>query len=678
MEKLNQKRKVLVIGSIPELHQLMEETLRDRFEVVHASSESEGLSKARGERPETLILGYLDPRGSSFRLHKKLREGWITKHIPQLIVDAHFPGQPEKAWTSVEAMQMDAEDYLSVEQGDATSVAQAVEALRLTEKIDGKLSEKANPLKQAILDPKTFCVTWEQIPGRGAFEMQQETVFDNVAKAAEMGRIHAISVTDNPGGNPAISTEMLCAEVKKVGTEPLVHLACRDKNRSQIESMLYGLAASGVRNILALSGDYPSPEGFEGKPKPVFDMDPVNVVRLVEAMNRGLEHYAMGKKVVLAQTDLYVGVCVSPFKQLESELMVQYYKLKKKIEAGAKFIITQIGYDARKYHELLQWLRVNHFDVPALVNVYVLPYGTAKLMNSNGIPGCVVTDKLVAELAEEAKTPDKGKAARLLRSAKLYAVAKGMGYAGAHIGGHGITSDMVEYIITKGEELFRDWEKLIPEFDYPQPEGFYLFEKDLKTGLNTSVFARRPSKPSPPLIYRLSRIAHVTLFEKKSWVFKMLRPVAKWADVSPKARAVLEFLEHLAKTVLFHCLNCGDCALFDVGFVCPMSQCPKNQRNGACGGSYQGWCEVYPTKQKCVWVQAYDRLKVYREESSLGDYIVPPCNWELWQTSSWLNFYLGRDHTAKRLGIRPPQNEAQAENRKEDKKPPKDPAPEKE
>ena len=112
MEKLNQKRKVLVIGSIPELHQLMEETLRDRFEVIHASSENEGLSKARGERPETLILGYLDPRGSSFRLHKKLREGWITKHIPQLIVDAHFPGQPEKSWTSAEAMQMDAEDYL--------------------------------------------------------------------------------------------------------------------------------------------------------------------------------------------------------------------------------------------------------------------------------------------------------------------------------------------------------------------------------------------------------------------------------------------------------------------------------------------------------------------------------------------------------------------------------------
>ena len=111
-----------------------------------------GLSKARGERPETLILGYLDPRGSSFRLHKKLREGWITKHIPQLIVDAHFPGQPEKAWTSEEAMQMDAEEYLLLSPEDFGSVAESIEALGLPEKIDVKLSERANSLKEAILE----------------------------------------------------------------------------------------------------------------------------------------------------------------------------------------------------------------------------------------------------------------------------------------------------------------------------------------------------------------------------------------------------------------------------------------------------------------------------------------------------------------------------------------------
>ena len=92
--------------------------------------------------------------------------------------------------------------------------------------------------------------------------MQQETVFDNVAKAAEMGRIHAISVTDNPGGNPAISTEMLCAEIKKVGTEPLVHLACRDKNRSQIESMLYRTGCERGEEYSCPDGGLSFPGGF--------------------------------------------------------------------------------------------------------------------------------------------------------------------------------------------------------------------------------------------------------------------------------------------------------------------------------------------------------------------------------------------------------------------------------
>jgi len=72
---------------------------------------------------------------------------------------------------------------------------------------------------------------------------------------------------------------------------------------------------------------------------------------------------------------------------------------------------------------------------------------------------------------------------------------------------------------------------------------------------------------------------------------------------------------------------------------------PENQRNGACGGSYEGWCEVYPGEKSCVYVKAYARLKNYREEENLDAQMVAPCNWDFYQTSSWINFYLGRDHS---------------------------------
>ncbi len=663
MESERTRGKVLVISSEPDFVQAAGRLLEGDFNVVQSSSEPDAWTKARQERPEAIVLGYLEPRGASYRLHQRLRAGWITKHIPLVVVDVQHPGQAGHAWTAEEAMQMEAEDYLAVDLSQAPPDDSAVLAMLrsagLREALGSKLRGKANLFKEAILDPSVFCVTWEQIPGRGAFEFQQEKLIENVVRAAEGGKIHAISVTDNPGGNPALSTEMLCAQIKKTPMEPLVHLACRDKNRNEIESMLYGVATEGVRNVLILSGDAPAAEAFGGMPKPVFDLDPVNTLRLVEAMNQGLAHNVAGKSVTLAPTDFFAGACVSPFKKLEAELMTQYAKLRKKILSGARFIITQVGYDMRKLDELLQWLTVNGFSIPVMANVYVLPYGAARTMNANGVPGSVVTDKLLADVEREKDSPDKGKAARLTRAAKQYAIAKGLKCAGAHIGGHGLTYEQVESIIDQGEELAKDWQALLPEFDYPQKDGFYFFKKDERTGLNSREPAERKSRTRVPMIYRFSRLAHATLFNEKGLLFRMLRPFAARMDGAPRTKRFFTWMEHQSKVALFGCMNCGDCALFDVAYVCPMSQCPKQQRNGPCGGSYNGWCEVYPNERQCIWVQAYNRLKPFGEEGKLSEHIVPPCNWKLWETSSWLNFYLGRDHTALRLGIKAPTKRRQ-------------------
>jgi len=655
----NGKPKILVIGSEPEFLEKAKESLEtSAYDVTVTSGGDDGLEKAKQENPDAIILGYMEPRGEAFKLHGELREGWLTKNIPLLVVDINSDQHETKGWRREEGMLMDADNYIAISGNESIPVARLLEPARIRERVNTRLRERENLLREAILDPATFCVTWEQIPGRGALELQQDELISNARKAARTGKIHGISVTDNPGGNPALSTEMLCTEIKKLGIEPLVHLASRDKNRSGLESVLHGLTAAQVRNLLILTGDFPSNEAFRGTSKPVFDLDPIHVLQLIEDMNNGLEHEVMRRKRTLTPTQFFAGACVSPFKITEAELMGQYYKLQKKIEAGAGFIITQVGYDARKLHELLQWLRVNGYDLPVVANIYVLPLGTARLMSRNGIPGCVVTDKLVAELAQETKAEDKGRAARLLRAAKTYAIAKGMGCAGAHIGGHGIGYKSVEYIIDKGEEMAPDWEKLVAEFDFPQDHGFYFFERDSKTGLNTNTPAPRPLKRPAPLLYRVSRLAHWMLFNPNSVIFKAFRRVAPAIDSSPRIRRAFGYFEHLAKVSLFGCMNCGDCALTDVAYLCPMSQCPKNQRNAPCGGSYDGWCEVYPNEKKCVWVKAYERLKAYGEQDKMATRIVPPCNWELWETSSWLNFCLGRDHSAKQMGILPPTRKA--------------------
>ena len=48
-------------------------------------------------------------------------------------------------------------------------------------------------------------------------------------------------------------------------------------------------------------------------------------------------------------------------------------------------------------------------------------------------------------------------------------------------------------------------------------------------------------------------------------------------------------------------------------------------------------------------------VALHPEEGKIGDRVVPPCDWELWETPSWLNFCLGKDHIARRMDILPPE-----------------------
>jgi len=402
---------------------------------------------------------------------------------------------------------------------------------------------------------------------------------------------------------------------------------------------------AGIRNLLVMTGDYPT-NGYKGRPKPVFDLDPVHILDMIADMNKGLESRESKGTANHQPSDFFAGAVVSPFKDTEAELLVQYYKLKKKINNGAKFIVTQLGFDARKFHEVLQFIRNYNSHIPVIGNIYILPFGTGKMMNSNQLPGCVVSDKLLSKLDQERTAKDKGVNARLLRAAKMYAFMKGMGFDGVHLGGHNIKYEQVKYVIDKGEELSADWMDFVSEFDYPQPNGFYYFEKDQNTGLNTNIPVNRSSLPADVPVgfnYKLMRSIHHIFFTPNRKLYPFMSRYYTGVK-NPRKYA----FEHILKLIGNGCQDCGDCALLDIAYLCPMSQCPKNQRNGACGGSYNGWCEVFPNEKKCIWVKAYSMLKAYNEEGELETLNIPPVNWELYQTSAWYNYYTGRDHSAVR------------------------------
>lgn len=100
--------------------------------------------------------------------------------------------------------------------------------------------------------------------------------------------------------------------------------------------------------------------------------------------------------------------------------------------------------------------------------------------------------------------------------------------------------------------------------------------------------------------------------------------------------------EQLSKKLAFDCRMCGQCILHSTGMTCPMT-CPKNLRNGPCGGVRpNGHCEVKP-EMKCVWTRAYERslkMPVYGHEMTL---LQPPVNRRLAGTSAWVNMLTGVD-----------------------------------
>lgn len=512
---------------------------------------------------------------------------------------------------------------------------------------------------QEALESGTFVVSVEAVPGRGATEPSQVKTLEEAVEIWETGMVDAVSITDSPGGTPSLLADSFASDLVARGIVPLVHVTCKDRNRNQIESELYGMQRAGIQNLLCMTGDAPT-GGWQGQARPVFDLDPITLTQLVCDMNGGMAYPRGSKLVRTAPAQFFPGAVVSPFKWTEGEVFTQLSKVKKKVAAGARFIVSQVGYDARKMQEMLMLMREEGIEVPLIANIFVLNAGTAAVMNRGGVPGCDVSDELLEILrAEKQNDADAGLQARLDRAAKMIAAARGMGYAGVHIGGANVNAQTVRYMLQKADEYAADWQAAARDVLFAPKDCFWAYQQDEKTLLNTSqraplgpdLFGQRAIRGN----YRMSRVFHRLVFVPGSPINALFRKFVGHKD-KKKGQLRHHGIEHMSKVALYGCIDCGDCGLYACGYTCPMSQCPKCQRNGPCGGSKDGWCEVFPGQRYCIWYKAYHRLKHYDKAQNMADYIVPPNNWANWQTSPWGNMVGGRDGYARRgwmPGVKP-------------------------
>ena len=484
-----------------------------------------------------------------------------------------------------------------------------------------------------INNPDRFVVTLELVPRRTPSGRSVDAILAIAKDAYADGRVSAVSITDNPGGNPYLSPDVLGHEIYNLGMDVIVHLTCRDTNRIGLESRVLQLARMGMKNILALTGDYPG-KGFGGQGAPVYDLDSVSLICMLSMLGRRLAESG-------DPDPFFTGCAVSPFKATEGEGFAQYAKLCRKVNAGASFITTQLGYDVRKYAELIRIMKNMDIGIPVVGSVYLLSPKAARVMSKGLVPGAVVSDPLFHQVQDEWKDKKHGLKLAVERTARLAVILKKLGYRGIHIGGVHRSFKTVARILDRIDEMEKTEMDIFDDFNFSSSETYYVLSD--KTNQKTSSSSVKIFSVFENLKFRFLKKVHDVFFSFNSPIAPFCRIAAGWIDRKGFGRWLSILLEDPAKGLLLSCRRCGDCGIQHLAFQCPEAECPKHTRNGACGGSKNGTCEVFPDR-RCVWVKAYHRLVSVNQTEVMANECIPPRMWELDHTSSWLNFHLKRDH----------------------------------
>src|SRR5690242_1243066 len=144
-------------------------------------------------------------------------------------------------------------------------------------------------LREKWFETSRFLIGTELVSVRGS--MAERNAIKARSFANELvasADIDWISITDNAGGNPQLAPLALGRPILYAGKEVVIHLTCKDLNRNGLESEAWQLNSEGFHNILAMTGDYPV-AGNEGLAKPVFDIDSVGLISLLNQMNQGFD-----------------------------------------------------------------------------------------------------------------------------------------------------------------------------------------------------------------------------------------------------------------------------------------------------------------------------------------------------------------------------------------------------
>jgi len=264
---------------------------------------------------------------------------------------------------------------------DENRVAQPSPRAREREHVVAPVSAEEPTELARMLAAGEFVVSVQLDPPLGG---SAAGLIDAARRIKESGAAQFVDVNDNPRARARMSGVMASVAIQRVaGIEVIPHLTPRDSTLSGLESTLLGAHAEGVRNVLAVTGDAPEAGDYPGTGS-VYDVDAVGLVELITRLNEGTDFHG---RAIDAPTSFFPGVAVNP---TADDLGLEAERFAQKVEAGARFAMTQILFDLSALDSFVE--RIGGSPVPLLVGVWPIRSLELAVRVHNETPGIVVPE----------------------------------------------------------------------------------------------------------------------------------------------------------------------------------------------------------------------------------------------------------------------------------------------
>jgi methylenetetrahydrofolate reductase (NADPH) len=410
-------------------------------------------------------------------------------------------------------------------------------------------------------------------PSAQPFESATAQMQAMARRAAEFPLLSGFAVTDRLRSERTHDPVQAASRILDVCSLPLMlHVSGKGSSEERVQELTARALSTGIRTLLFVTGDRSDLDQRDGHERHAYDrgyLDSVRMLELVSGHGRSLSAAAG----------------VNPFKYNVCDQYLQYYKMLRKLAAGAEFMVTQLGWDMRKFQELQWYLQMRELHVPVLARLALLPTQEIRRIQEGYLPGVHFSRSFAALLQRESNVSHaQSLSAQLQRLALQVSGCSILGYSGVQIAGipDAQTLGMVCRRVQQAMEQYTDyntwleaWQTFHGDLEFaPNAQPYYGFTRLLEEGL-------------PQFDPDQSRVEDDP-FPKAGWRDRLHALAVERLCRHPMHPTLQGLLERM---LLPRDRSLTPRQLRGCAFL-PPSDCPKRLVYGACGGALpDGTCE---------------------------------------------------------------------------------------